>query len=103
MLLLRLLLLLLRLLLLLLLLRLGLRLWSSRFLRLSVRLRLCLVGERHGRETHLLTGAGLPGAETAVVPNERVSGLRVGQLNPRPGFRERAGSPDQFARLVKRF
>ena len=45
----------------------------------------------------------MPGAETAVVPNERVSGLRVGQLNPRPGFRERAGSPDQFARLVKRF
>ena len=98
---------------LLLLLLLGLRLWSSRFLRLSVRRRLrlclvrvvrrCLAGGRRGRETHLLTGAGLPGAETAVAPNERVSGLRIGQLNPRPGSPERTGSPNQFARLVKRF
>ena len=98
---------------LLLLLLLGLRLWSSRFLRLSVRRRLrlclvrvvrrCLAGWRRGRETHLLTGDGLPGAGMAVAPNERASGLLTGQLNPRPVSPARIGSPNRSARLVKRF
>ena len=84
---------------------LGLRLWSSRFLRLSVRRRLslCLGGERRGREIHLLTGDGLPGAGMAVAPNERASGLLTGQLNPRPVSPARIGSPNRSARLVKRF
>ena len=51
----------------------------------------------------MVTGDELPGAGTALAPNERVSGLMIGQLNPRPVSPARIGSPNRFARLVTRF